>query len=75
MSGMDKAKNKAQHLIGQAKEAAGKATGHRSTERHGHADQAKAHLHDAGEKVGEKVKGTFDKLVHHRGGGPARGTP
>ncbi|WP_083452851.1 CsbD family protein [Mycolicibacterium goodii] len=71
MSGMDKAKNKAQHLIGQAKEAAGKATGHRSTERHGHAGQAKAHLHDAG----EKVKDTFDKLVHHRGAGPGGKTP
>ena len=72
---MDKAKNKAQHLIGQAKEAAGKATGHRRTEHRGQADQAKAHLHDAGEKVGGKVKDTFDKLVHHRGTGPGRSNP
>lgn len=71
MSGMDKAKIKAQHLIGQAKEAAGRATGHHSTEHHGRADQAKAHLHGAG----EKVKDTFDKLVHHRGAGPGRGAP
>lgn len=71
MSGMDKAKNKAQHLIGQAKEAAGKVIGHRGTEHHGRADQTKAHLHDAG----EKVKDTFDRLMHHRGAGPGRGTP
>lgn len=64
MSGMDKAKNKAQNLIGKAKEAVGKATGDKSTEKEGKADQAKASLKEAG----EKVKDAFRKYVpRHRG--------
>jgi uncharacterized protein YjbJ (UPF0337 family) len=59
MSFVDKAKNKVEDLGGHAKEAAGKATGDQSTENEGKADQAKAGLKDAGEKVkdaGHKVK-------------------
>jgi uncharacterized protein YjbJ (UPF0337 family) len=59
MSAVDKAKNKIEDLGGQAKEGVGKATGDRSTEHEGKADQAKAGLKDAGEKIkdaGSKVK-------------------
>ena len=56
MSGMDKAKNKAQNLIGKAKEAVGKVTGDKSTENEGKADQAKASLKEAGEKVKDAFK-------------------
>jgi uncharacterized protein YjbJ (UPF0337 family) len=51
MSFVDKAKNKIEDLGGHAKEAAGKASGDKSTENEGKADQAKANLKDAGEKV------------------------
>jgi uncharacterized protein YjbJ (UPF0337 family) len=64
VSGMDKAKNKAQNLIGKAKEAVGKVTGDKSTENEGKADQAKASLKEAG----EKVKDAFRTYVpRHRG--------
>ena len=64
MSGMDKAKNKAQKLGGKAKEAVGKLTGDKSTENEGKRDQAKANVKDAGEKVKDAVK----KFVpRHRG--------
>ncbi len=59
MSGVDKAKNKVEDIGGQAKEAAGRISGDKSTENEGKADQAKAGLKDAGEKVkdaGKKVK-------------------
>jgi uncharacterized protein YjbJ (UPF0337 family) len=55
----DKAKNKLEDVGGHAKEAAGKASGDKSTENEGKADQAKAGLKDAGEKIkdaGAKVK-------------------
>jgi uncharacterized protein YjbJ (UPF0337 family) len=47
----DKLKNKAQDVKGKAKEAAGKASGDRSTERKGKVDQVKSDLKQAGEKV------------------------
>ena len=50
MSGVDKAKNKAQDLRGKAKEAVGKVTGDKSTENEGKGDQAKSNLKDAGEE-------------------------
>jgi uncharacterized protein YjbJ (UPF0337 family) len=59
MSAVDKAKNKVQDIGGQAKEATGRVTGDRSTENEGKADQVKAGLKDAGEKIkdaGAKVK-------------------
>jgi uncharacterized protein YjbJ (UPF0337 family) len=56
MGAMDKAKNKAEDLGGQAKEAAGSATGDKSTENEGKADQTKANLKDAGEKVKDAFK-------------------
>jgi uncharacterized protein YjbJ (UPF0337 family) len=56
MSAVDKAKNKMQDLTGHAKEAAGGATGDESTENEGKADQVKANLKDAGEKVKDAFK-------------------
>ncbi|MFZ5852518.1 MAG: CsbD family protein [Actinomycetota bacterium] len=47
----DKLRNTAQDWQGKAKEAAGRATGDESTEAEGRADQAKADLKQAGEKV------------------------
>ncbi|MBJ8345791.1 CsbD family protein [Antrihabitans sp. YC2-6] len=51
MSGTDKAKNKADDLLGQAKEKLGQVTGDRQQENEGKTDQTKANLKDAGEKV------------------------
>ncbi|MFI5776604.1 CsbD family protein [Nocardia sp. NPDC051570] len=62
MSATDKAKNKLDDLTGQAKEKVGEATGDQDKKNEGKADQVKANLKDAGEKVkdvGEKVKDAF----------------
>jgi len=56
MSGLDKAKNKVDDLGGQAKEGIGHATGDDSTKNEGKADQVKANLKDAGEKVKDAFK-------------------
>ncbi|MBJ7341923.1 CsbD family protein [Mycolicibacterium sp.] len=56
MSALDKAKNKIEDLGGQAKEAGGKVTGDKSTENEGKADQVKANLKDAGEKIKDVFK-------------------
>ena len=51
MSGIDKAKNKAEELQGQGKEALGRATDDPDLEAEGKADQASGNLKQAGEKV------------------------
>ncbi|MEV0431880.1 MULTISPECIES: CsbD family protein [Nocardia] len=51
MSLADKAKHKAEELIGKAKEAAGKSTDDRYLEHEGKTDQTKANIKDAGEKA------------------------
>ncbi|MCV7198748.1 CsbD family protein [Mycobacterium angelicum] len=51
MSAEDKVKNKIDDVAGRAKEAVGKATGNPDTRNEGRADQAKANLKDAGEKI------------------------
>jgi len=56
MSAVDKAKNSIEDVSGKAKEALGKATGDKSTENEGRADQSKADLKDAGEKVKDAFK-------------------
>jgi uncharacterized protein YjbJ (UPF0337 family) len=56
MSGMDKAKNKAQDVGGKAKEAAGKVTGDRGKVNEGKDDQTKSSLKGAGEKVKDAFK-------------------
>ena len=56
MSGIDKAKNKAEELRGKAKEAVGKVTGDKSTENEGKGEQMKSNLKDAGEQVKDAFK-------------------
>jgi uncharacterized protein YjbJ (UPF0337 family) len=51
MSGVDKAKNAVEDAAGNAKEAIGKVSGDHDTEAEGKADQSKADLKNAGEKV------------------------
>jgi len=65
----DNAKNKAEDLKGQAKEAAGSATGNRDLESEGKADQGKAAVKDtvsrAADKVKDGVESVKDKLTGH----------
>ena len=56
MSATDKTKNKAQELAGKVKEKTGQATGDRHLQARGKADQAKASLKQAGEKVKDAFK-------------------
>jgi uncharacterized protein YjbJ (UPF0337 family) len=56
MSGIDKIKNKAEELGGQAKETTGKATGDERLEAEGQTDQAAGNLKQAGEKVKDVFK-------------------
>ena len=56
MGATDKAKNKIDNAGGKAKEALGRVSGDRSTEREGRKDQAKSNLKDAGEKVKDATK-------------------
>ena len=56
MSAVDKAKHAMDDATGKAKEALGRATGDKSTENEGKADQATADLKQAGEKVKDAFK-------------------
>ena len=56
MSALDKAKNKAEEMIGKGKEKTGEATGNEQLEAEGHADQASGNLKQAGEKVKDVFK-------------------
>jgi uncharacterized protein YjbJ (UPF0337 family) len=56
MSAVDKAKNMVEDAAGKAKEALGRASGDRSTENEGRADQAKSDLKQAGEKAKDAFK-------------------
>jgi uncharacterized protein YjbJ (UPF0337 family) len=51
MSLVDKAKNKVEELMGEAKEATGEATGDDQLKVEGKTDQIKANLKQAGEKI------------------------
>ena len=51
MGTVDKCKNTAQRAKGKVKEAAGSATGNARLRRQGKADQVKARIKQAGEKV------------------------
>jgi uncharacterized protein YjbJ (UPF0337 family) len=51
VSGVDKAKNKAQEVKGRVKEAAGKRTDDTALEAEGKGDKAAGNLKQAGEKV------------------------
>ena len=56
MATTDKAKNTAQKAKGKVKEAAGEASGNKDLRAKGKADQTKANLKQAGEKVKDAVK-------------------
>jgi uncharacterized protein YjbJ (UPF0337 family) len=56
MSTDDKIQNKADELTGQAKEKVGDATDDRDLQAEGQADQSKANLKQAGEKVKDVFK-------------------
>jgi uncharacterized protein YjbJ (UPF0337 family) len=56
MGVVDKAKNAAQDAKGKAKEAAGKSTDNDRLETEGKADQSKADVKNAGEKVKDAFK-------------------
>ncbi|MCX5215249.1 CsbD family protein [Kitasatospora sp. NBC_00240] len=56
MGAKDKIENAAESAKGKAKEAAGKATGDRSTEISGKGDQIKADVKQAGEKLKDATK-------------------
>jgi uncharacterized protein YjbJ (UPF0337 family) len=56
MSLTDKAKNAAQKVTGQVKEATGKATDDRSLEAEGKGDQVSGSLKNAGENVKDAFK-------------------
>ncbi len=53
---VDKAKDKAQSVSGDAKEQVGDATGDESLQAEGEADQPKGNLKQAGEKVKDAFK-------------------
>ncbi|MCC3326135.1 MULTISPECIES: CsbD family protein [Nocardia] len=56
MSAVDKAKNKAEKVAGQAKEKFGEAAGDRGKRDEGRTDKVKSDLKDAGEKVKDAFK-------------------
>lgn len=56
MSFIDKAKNKAEELVGQGKEKTGEATGNEQLQAEGKQDQAAGNLKQAGENVKDVFK-------------------
>ena len=56
MSGADKIKNAAEKAVGKGKEAMGDATDNEKLQAEGKADQVKANLKQAGEKVKDAFK-------------------
>jgi uncharacterized protein YjbJ (UPF0337 family) len=56
MSAEDKSKNKTEKAVGKGKETLGTATGNESMKNEGKAEQGKADLKDAGEKVKDAFK-------------------
>jgi uncharacterized protein YjbJ (UPF0337 family) len=56
MSAADKASNKAEEIKGKAKETTGKTVGNERLEAEGAADQTKADVKQAGEKVKDAAK-------------------
>lgn len=63
MADQDKIANKAEELIGQAKEGIGKTTGNEQLEAEGKLDQAKAAVKQGVEDIKDKVAETFNKLT------------
>lgn len=65
MGNKDKVSNKAQDLKGKAKETVGSAVGNEELETEGKADQAKAGLKDAGEKLKDAASDVKDSVTGH----------
>ena len=63
MSLADKAKNKAEELAGQGKEAVGDATDDRDLQAEGHADQGEAQVKQAGEHAKDAAKDVKDAFT------------
>ncbi|MEV0583121.1 CsbD family protein [Nonomuraea sp. NPDC050310] len=59
----DKVDNKAEELGGKVKEGVGRATGDRSLEAEGHADQSKSKVKQAGEKIKDAAKNVKDAIT------------
>lgn len=59
----DKASNKAQDVKGKVKETVGTASGNKDLKDKGKADQAKAGLKDAGEKVKDAASNVRDAVT------------
>jgi uncharacterized protein YjbJ (UPF0337 family) len=56
MSTKDKSKNKVQEVTGKVKAKAGEITGNKDLQAHGKAEQGRANLKQAGEKVKDAFK-------------------
>lgn len=63
MSAIDKAKNKAEELMGKAKEAAGGATNDSDLKNEGKGDQGSAKTKQTGENVKDAAGNAKDKLT------------
>jgi uncharacterized protein YjbJ (UPF0337 family) len=59
MSIGDKIKHAGEEAVGKVKETTGKVTGNERLEAEGQADQAKADVKQAGDKVGDATKDVF----------------
>ncbi|MGH3772895.1 MAG: CsbD family protein [Pseudonocardiaceae bacterium] len=59
---LDKAKNKAEQLIGEAKEKIGQLTGNESLENAGKRDQLSGEVKEAGHDLRDKAAGAVDDL-------------
>ncbi|ALU72571.1 general stress protein CsbD [Rhodococcus erythropolis R138] len=60
---IDKAKHRAEDLIGEAKEKIGNATGNDDLAAEGVADQGEAKVKEAGDTVSDKVSDIKDKFT------------
>lgn len=77
MSTGDKIKNKAQEMVGKAKEKLGDATGNKKLKREGKADQTEAGMKQTGEKVKDGAVGAKEAVkdtVTPSGSHPRRST-
>ena len=63
MSAVDKAKNKAEELLGKAKEVVGDVTGNESLKDEGKSDQGKSDLKQGGEHVKDAAGDLKDGLT------------
>jgi uncharacterized protein YjbJ (UPF0337 family) len=62
MSMLDKAKDKAEQLVGQAKEKLGQATDNRDLEASGKADQTRGEVKEAGHDLRDRAQGAVQDV-------------